>query len=179
MSKMTGDTLLSDDQLSDNQPVQKTLDGMFLSPLPKVRTTDGFIVNWDRNIIVNQLLKETKLSEIFYNKPAITKEEAFDIAKEAERIIRRMSAKFLSGPLIREIVNTILLERGHLEWRNIMTRVGASVYDAYEIDTGYGLRQTTTPTSSIMPKPPTRKKPTRCPRNRTSCSCQRTLPTCT
>ena len=138
MSKMTGDILLSDDQLSDNQPVQKTLDGLSLSPLPKVRTTDGFIVNWDRNVIVNQLLKETKLSEVFYNKPAITKEEAVDIAKEAERIIRRMSAKFLSGPLIREIVNTILLERGHVEWRNIMTRVGASVYDAYEIDTGYG-----------------------------------------
>ncbi|MCQ1535998.1 anaerobic ribonucleoside-triphosphate reductase [Methanosarcina sp. KYL-1] len=138
MSKMTGDTLLSEDQLSDNQPVQKTLDGLSLSPLPKVRTTDGFIVNWDKNIIVNQLLKETKLSEIFYNKPAITKEEAVDIAKEAERIIRRMNAKFLSGPLIREIVNTILLERGHVEWRNIMTRVGASVYDAYEIDTGYG-----------------------------------------
>jgi len=138
MSKMTGDILLSDDQLSDNQPVQKTLDGLSLSPLPKVRTTDGFIVNWDRNIIVNQLLKETKLSEVFYNKPAIAKEEAVDIAKEAERIIRRMNAKFLSGPLIREIVNTILLERGHVEWRNIMTRVGASVYDAYEIDTGYG-----------------------------------------
>ena len=143
MSKMTGDTLLSDSQLSDgqlsdNQPVQKTLDGLSLPTLPKVRTTDGFIVNWDRNIIVNQLLKETKLSEIFYNKPAITKEEAVDIAKEAERIIRRMNAKFLSGPLIREIVNTILLEKGHVEWRNIMTRVGASVYDAYEIDTGYG-----------------------------------------
>ena len=140
---MTGDTLLSEDnlssnQLSDNQPVQKTLDGMSLPPLPKVRTTEGFIVNWDRNIIVNQLLKETKLSEVFYNKPPITKEEALDIAKEAERLIRRMNAKFLSGPLIREIVNTILLERGHVEWRNIMTRVGASVYDAYEIDTGYG-----------------------------------------
>ncbi len=103
-----------------------------------MRTTDGFILNWDRNIIVNQLLKETKLSEIFYSSPAITKEEAVDIAKEAEKIIKKMNIKFLSGPLIREIVNNILLDRGHVEWRNIMTRVGASVYDAYEIDTGYG-----------------------------------------
>ncbi|MDR7666294.1 anaerobic ribonucleoside-triphosphate reductase [Methanosarcina sp. Z-7115] len=135
---MTGEILLPDDQLSDNQPVQKTLDGLSVSPLPKVRTTDGFILNWDRNIIVNQLLKETKLSEIFYSSPAITKEEAVDIAKEAEKIIKKMNIKFLSGPLIREIVNNILLDRGHVEWRNIMTRVGASVYDAYEIDTGYG-----------------------------------------
>ncbi|HWQ44704.1 MAG TPA: anaerobic ribonucleoside-triphosphate reductase [Methanosarcina barkeri] len=135
---MTGEILLPDDQLSDNQPVQKTLDGLSVSPLPKVRTTDGFILNWDRNIIVNQLLKETKLSEIFYSSPAITKEEAVDIAKEAEKIIKKMNIKFLSGPLIREIVNNILLDRGYVEWRNIMTRVGASVYDAYEIDTGYG-----------------------------------------
>lgn len=131
-------SLPKDGHLSDNQPVQKTLDGRSVSPLPKVRTTDGFMVNWDRNSIVNQLLKETKLSEIFYNKPAITKEEAVDIAKEAERIIKKMNIQFLSGPLIREIVNNILLDRGHVEWRNIMTRVGASVYDAYEIDTGYG-----------------------------------------
>lgn len=131
-------SLPKSDQLSDNQHVQKTLDGLSVSPLPKVRTTEGFILNWDRNIIVSQLLKETKLSEIFYSKPAITKEEAVDIAKEAEKIIRKMNIKFLSGPLIREIVNNILLDRGHVEWRNIMTRVGASVYDAYEIDSGYG-----------------------------------------
>ena len=130
--------LSKDNHLSDNQQVQKTLDGLSVSPFPKVRTTDGFMVNWDRNIIVNQLLKETKLSEIFYNKPTITKGEAIHIAKEAEKIIKKMNIKFLSGPLIREIVNNILLDRGHVEWRNIMTRVGASVYDAYEIDTGYG-----------------------------------------
>ena len=138
LSGLSISSLSKNDQLSDNQPVQKTLDGLSVSPLPKVRTTEGFILNWDRNIIVSQLLKETKLSEIFYNKPAITKEEAVDIAKEAEKIIRKMNIKFLSGPLIREIVNNILLDRGHVEWRNIMTRVGASVYDAYEIDSGYG-----------------------------------------
>ncbi len=107
-------SLPKNDKLSDNQPVQKTLDGLSVSPPlpPKVRTTEGFILNWDRNIIVSQLLKETKLSEIFYSKPAITKEEAIDIAKEAEKIIRKMNIKFLSGPLIREIVNNILLDRG-------------------------------------------------------------------
>ena len=136
--RLSASSLPKDNHISDNQPIQKTLDGMSVSPLPKVRTTDGFMVNWDRNMIVNQLLKETKLSAIFYNKPPITKEEALEVAKEAEKIIKKMNIKFLSGPLIREIVNNILLERGNIEWRNIMTRVGASVYDAYEIDTGYG-----------------------------------------
>ncbi|MBN1133663.1 MAG: anaerobic ribonucleoside-triphosphate reductase, partial [Methanosarcinaceae archaeon] len=106
--------------------------------MPKVRTTDGHMVDWDRNVVVNQLLKETKLSEQFYDKPAITKEEAQDIAKETERRIRAMNIKFLSGPLVREIVNIVLLERGHVEWRNISTRVGTPVYDAYKIDIGTG-----------------------------------------
>ena len=75
--------LSKDNHLSDNQQVQKTLDGFSVSPFPKVRTTDGFMVNWDRNIIVNQLLKETKLSEIFYNKPTITKGEAIHYSKRS------------------------------------------------------------------------------------------------
>ena len=114
LEELSVSPLPKNDQLSDNQSVQKTLDGMSVSPLPRVRTTDGFILNWDRNIIVNQLLKETKLSEIFYNKPSITKEEAIEIAKDAEKIIKKMNLKFLSGPLIREIVNNILLDRGHV-----------------------------------------------------------------
>lgn len=136
--KMNKDIKQSKSGLSESCPVQKTLDGQSLPSLPKVRTTDGFIVNWDRNVIVNQILKETKLSKVFYNIPAATKEEAMEIAKAAEKLIRGMNIRFLSGPLIREIVNTLLLEKGHVEWRNIMTRVGTSVYDAYEIDTGFG-----------------------------------------
>ncbi len=118
--------------------IQKTLDGQTISILPKVRTTAGHMLDWDRNIIINQLIKETKLSERFHGIPGMGKEEAQDIAKEAERRIRSLDLKFLSGPLIREIVNIILLERGHTEWRNVSTRVGTPVYDACEIDLGSG-----------------------------------------
>lgn len=118
--------------------IQKTLDGQTISILPKVRTTAGHMLDWDRNIIINQLIKETKLSERFHGIPGMGREEAQDIAKEAERRIRSLDLKFLSGPLIREIVNIILLERGHTEWRNVSTRVGTPVYDACEIDLGSG-----------------------------------------
>jgi anaerobic ribonucleoside-triphosphate reductase len=120
------------------QTIQKTLGGYSVSVIPKVRTTDGHLMDWDRNAIINQLLKETKLSEQFHGKPAITEEEAREIAKETEKRIKDMSVKFLSGPLVRELVNIILLERGHTEWRNISTRVGTPVYDAYKIDMGTG-----------------------------------------
>ncbi|MCX9012283.1 MAG: anaerobic ribonucleoside-triphosphate reductase [Candidatus Methanoperedens sp.] len=120
------------------QTIQKTLGGYSVSVIPKVRTTDGHLMDWDRNAIIHQLRKETKLSEQFHGKPAITEEEAREIAKETERRIKDMGVKFLSGPLVRELVNIILLERGHTEWRNISTRVGTPVYDAYRIDMGTG-----------------------------------------
>ena len=125
----------------DIQTIQKTLGGYSVSVIPKVRTTDGHLMDWDRNTIIKQLLKETKLSEQFHGKASITEEEAREIAKETEKRIKDMGVKFLSGPLVRELVNIILLERGHTEWRNISTRVGTPVYDAYKIDMGTGFEK--------------------------------------
>ncbi len=118
--------------------VQQTLEGLAVSAMPRVRTTDGHLLDWDREAIAKQLLKETKLSEQFYKEPGITEEEAKDIAKEVERRVRWMNVRYLSGPLVREIMNVILLERHHTEWRNICTRVGTPVFDAHLIDIGTG-----------------------------------------
>ncbi len=118
--------------------VQQTLEGLAVSAMPRVRTTDGHLLDWDREAIAKQLLKETKLSEQFYKEPGITAEEAQDIAKEVERRVRWMNVQYLSGPLVREIMNVVLLERHHTEWRNICTRVGTPVYDAHLIDIGTG-----------------------------------------
>ena len=118
--------------------VQQTLEGLVVSVMPRVRTTDGHLLDWDREAIAKQLLKETKLSEQFYKEPGITEEEAQDIAKEVERRVRWMNVQYLSGPLVREIMNVVLLERHHTEWRNICTRVGTPVYDAHLIDIGTG-----------------------------------------
>lgn len=40
------------------QTIQKTLGGYSVSVIPKVRTTDGHLMDWDRNAIINQLLKK-------------------------------------------------------------------------------------------------------------------------
>jgi anaerobic ribonucleoside-triphosphate reductase len=121
-----------------NRVVQQTLEGLSVSAMPRVRTTDGHLLDWDREAIAKQLLKETKLSEQFYKVPSISEEEAGEIAREVERRIRWMNVKYLSGPLVREIMNVVLLERHHPEWRNICTRVGTPVYDAHLIDIGTG-----------------------------------------
>ena len=118
--------------------VQQTLEGLAASVMPRVRTTDGHLLDWNREAIAKQLLKETKLSEQFYNAPGISTEEAEDIAREVERRVRWMNVRYLSGPLVREIMNVVLLERHHTEWRNICTRVGTPVFDAHLIDIGTG-----------------------------------------
>jgi len=118
--------------------IQTSLDGMELR-FPKVRTSDGHMLEWDREAIVKQLLRETKLSEKFYGASAVDEDTAREIAREAEKRIRVMGISQLSGALVREIVNQILLEGYHKqEWRNVCTRVGTPVYDAHLIDIGEG-----------------------------------------
>jgi len=117
---------------------QLTFEGVTVPALPYVRTTDGHIVEWDRQRIVRQLVKETKLVETFYGYEGASEELAQDIALEVENRIKNMGLKSLSGPLIREIVNITLLERGMVQYRNVSTRVGTPVYDAHLIDVGKG-----------------------------------------
>ncbi|MCX6693226.1 MAG: anaerobic ribonucleoside-triphosphate reductase [Methanomicrobiales archaeon] len=117
---------------------QTTLDGVFVAPMPPVRTTDGHIVEWDRARIVRQIVQETKLVQIFYGYEGAGEDLAQEIATAVERRILTLGLSSLSGPLIREIVNITLLERGMIQYRNVCTRVGTPVYDAHLIDVGRG-----------------------------------------
>jgi ribonucleoside-triphosphate reductase len=110
-----------------------------------VRRSDGFIVPWSRDAIVKQLLTETKLAKEFYDVKPIGKEKAEQIAIEVEDKILNLGLNFISGPLIRELVNNVLLDKSketpeYTVYRNILTRVGAPVYDAYLIDIGSGYK---------------------------------------
>lgn len=111
--------------------------------MPMVRTSDGYLVPWDKSRIVEQLLEETQLAKKMFNLEPISPEYAEKIADEIERRIKMMRPKFVSGSLIREAVNNLLLEWSEEVpefqiYRNLLTRVGAPVYDAYQIDTGNG-----------------------------------------
>jgi len=128
---------------------------------PMVRGTDGFIVPWDRNEIVEQLLTETKLAEEFYETRAISRQEAEEVALEVENKIFDLNLKFISGPLIRELVNNVLLAKSgeHPEfalYRNILTRVGAPVYNAYLMDIGQGFKAKEN--ANLQPNPETSHK---------------------
>ena len=110
-----------------------------------VRRSDGFIVPWDQNAIVKQLLTETKLAKDFYEVRPMSEDEAEQVATEVERKILNLQLSFISGPLIREMVNNVLLDKSrekpeYATYRNILTRVGTPVYDAYLMDVGQGYK---------------------------------------
>ncbi|MDD1715967.1 MAG: anaerobic ribonucleoside-triphosphate reductase, partial [Methanolinea sp.] len=117
---------------------QSTLDGVYIPAMPQVRTTDGHILEWDRDRIVRQIVEETRLVQTFYGYESASMEAAQEIARQVEQRIRSMDLHTLSGPLIREILNITLLERGMVQYRNVCTRVGTPVYDAHAIDVGRG-----------------------------------------
>jgi len=117
---------------------QLTLYGIPTPTLPNVRGSDGHILEWDRTLIEKQLLTESCLVEAFYGDEGMTPELAADVAQEVETRIIKLGLKSLSGPLIREILNICLIERGLINYRNVCTRVGTPVYDAHLIDVGCG-----------------------------------------
>ena len=128
---------------------------------PMVRRSDGFMVEWDRKAIVRQLLTETKLAKEFFDVRPITLEEAEEIAREVERRVFDLRLRFISGPLIRELVNNVLLAKStekpeYAIYRNILTRVGAPVYDAYLIDVGKGYKANEN--ANLQPNPETAHK---------------------
>jgi len=108
-----------------------------------VRTTDGYLVKWERGKIVDSLMRETELASEVAGVPAIKREEAEEIAKSVENRVEKMGVSLVSAPLVRELVNNVLIElsgreKRFLVYRNFYTRVGAPVYDSQQIDLGLG-----------------------------------------
>jgi anaerobic ribonucleoside-triphosphate reductase len=88
-----------------------------------VRTSRLAMEEFDRNKIVESLVKEANVP--------IT--QAQKIARETEKRLLEFKTKYLTAPLIREIVNAILLEKGFEEYRHKLTRLGLPVFDVNQL----------------------------------------------
>ncbi len=84
-----------------------------------VRTSRYSLEEFDVNKIAESLIKEADLPVDLAQK----------IAKEAERRLVKAKTKYLTAPLIREVVNAILIEKGLEEYRHKLTRLGLPVHD--------------------------------------------------
>ena len=88
-----------------------------------VRTSDDTILAWDRERIVRALIRETNLA------PSLAEK----IGAEVEDIILNSNVKFITTNLIREVVNTKLVEHGLEEQRKRHARLGVPLYDVERI----------------------------------------------
>jgi len=88
-----------------------------------VRTSSEAMDGWDRTRIVDALLRETFIDE----------GTAQDISIEVENIVKRSGITVITAPLIREMVNAKLLERGLERERRLHTRLGVPLYDVEQL----------------------------------------------
>ena len=85
----------------------------------KVRTSDKEFEPFNKEKIVKALIREA----------GADKETAEKMADEVERELKKLNVKYLTAPMIREIVNYKLIEYGYEDLRHKHTRLGLPVYD--------------------------------------------------
>jgi DNA-binding transcriptional ArsR family regulator len=85
----------------------------------KVRRSDMFLEDFDRNKIARVLVEEASMPP----------KAADKIVKLFEEKLEELKLGELSAPLIREMVNALLVEHGLLEHRNKLARLGMPVAD--------------------------------------------------
>lgn len=90
-----------------------------------VRTSNEAMDGWDHSRIVDALMRETFVDE----------DTALEIALEVENNIKNSGIKVITAPLIREMVNAKLLERGMESDRRLHTRLGSPLYDVDQLIT--------------------------------------------
>ena len=88
-----------------------------------VRTSRLAIEDFHRNKIAKSLVVEA----------GIPQELADEIAAEAEDRLIKLRTSYLTSALIREFVNSILIEKRLLEYRHKLTRLGMPVYDVTQL----------------------------------------------
>ncbi|MBW2039018.1 MAG: anaerobic ribonucleoside-triphosphate reductase [Deltaproteobacteria bacterium] len=88
-----------------------------------VRTSEDSMEGWNRQRIVDALMKETYIDP----------DTAETISREVEEIIRSSNINMVTAPLIRELVDAKLIERGLEEARKQHTRLGMPLYDVDQL----------------------------------------------
>jgi anaerobic ribonucleoside-triphosphate reductase len=84
-----------------------------------VRTSHSTLEEFDANKIASSLIREAKMPP----------DQAQKAAKEAEKLLLKSKTKYLTAPLVREVVNAILIENGQEEYRHKLTRLGLPVHE--------------------------------------------------
>ena len=93
-----------------------------------VRTSRHTIEEFNSHKIIQSLVREANLPL----------EQAHKITEEVENKIYKFQTAYLTSSLIRETVNSVLIEHGHEEYRNKLARLGLPSSDIVEMLAGNG-----------------------------------------
>jgi len=88
-----------------------------------VRRSENIIEPFDKTKIINSLVKEANL----------TPKLASEIASIVEEKLHNLKIEYLTSPLIRELVNTVLLDMGLEKYRHRLSRIGMPIYDVSKL----------------------------------------------
>jgi ribonucleoside-triphosphate reductase len=88
-----------------------------------VRTSKDDLAGWNRQRIVDALVRETYVDQ----------ETAEEISREVQEMILNSKISLVTAPLIRELVDARLIERGLEEARKMHTRLGVPLYDVDQL----------------------------------------------
>ncbi len=88
-----------------------------------VRTSSEDIAGWNRQKIIDALVRETYVDV----------DTAEQISKEVQDIIISSNISWVTAPLIRELVDAKLIERGLEKARKMHTRLGVPLYDVDQL----------------------------------------------
>ena len=88
-----------------------------------VRTSKEDLLGWNRQRIVDALVRETY----------VDRNTAEEISKEVEKQIINSKISVVTAPLIRELVDAKLVERGLEQARKMHTRLGVPLYDVDQL----------------------------------------------
>jgi len=88
-----------------------------------VRTSDEAIDQWDRHKIVDAMVREA----------LVDRDTAEAISLEVQEMILTSGISMVTSPLIRELVDAKLIERGLEQARKMHTRLGVPLYDVEQM----------------------------------------------
>ncbi|MFB0551564.1 MAG: anaerobic ribonucleoside-triphosphate reductase [Nitrososphaeria archaeon] len=99
--------------------VQEMESKILTTEIPVVRRSEYAMEPFDKTKIISALIREA-------NVPPKVAHEVANVVKEK---IRELKVEYLSAPLIREIINAVLIDSGYEKYRHKLTRVGLPLYD--------------------------------------------------
>jgi anaerobic ribonucleoside-triphosphate reductase len=79
-----------------------------------------------------------KITQSLVREAMMPVELAQKITSEVEARLHKFQTTYLTAPLIREMVNALLIEHGYEEYRHRLTRLGLPIYDVNELLTRVG-----------------------------------------